>query len=239
MNCNQLKNNHVPTLQCLQREKCLGCWCQPDQDLYHEHILQKLCREMLLEKRIMKPFQCTYCTYSSNYKHDLTRHLKRHGIYENDVSQHQKLEKRIMKPFQCTYCNYSSNYNHNLTRHLKRHGIYENDVTQHQKLEKRNMKPFQCTYCTYSSKNNHFLVRHLLQTHGICVWWWCAKHIILIDIFFEFLNIYLIIKNILFVWERERENRREREKRRERAKEREREREKESKREVKERERER
>ena len=181
MNCNQLKNNHVPTLQCLQREKCLGCWCQPDQDLYHEHILQKLCREMLLEKRIMKPFQCTYCTYSSNYKHDLTRHLKRHGIYENDVSQHQKLEKR-------------------------------------------NMKPFQCTYCTYSSKNNHFLVRHLLQTHGICVWWWCAKHIILIDIFFEFLNIYLIIKNILFVWERERERTGERERNEEREQKRERER---------------
>ena len=32
--------------------KCLGCWCRPDQDLCHGHILQKLCREKLLEKRM-------------------------------------------------------------------------------------------------------------------------------------------------------------------------------------------
>ena len=28
----------------------------------------------------MKPFACNYCEYSSNYKHDLKRHLKRHNI---------------------------------------------------------------------------------------------------------------------------------------------------------------
>lgn len=38
----------------------------------------------------MKPFQCTYCAYSSNYKHDLKRHLKRHGIDSDNVSQFQQ-----------------------------------------------------------------------------------------------------------------------------------------------------
>ena len=38
----------------------------------------------------MGPFQCTYCAYSSNYNHNLTRHLKRHGIYGESVSQYQQ-----------------------------------------------------------------------------------------------------------------------------------------------------
>ena len=41
----------------------------------------------------MKPFACTYCEYSSNYAHNLKRHLLRHGLQQSNLKD-QRVEEQ-------------------------------------------------------------------------------------------------------------------------------------------------
>lgn len=83
------------------------------------------------EDGVKKDYNCEYCSYSTNRRSDLVRHIRRH-TGEN--------------LFNCPKCDYSTARKSDLRRHLLLHA---------------GEKPFKCGVCNYTTSRKTVLLKHM------------------------------------------------------------------------------
>uniref|UniRef100_A0A1E1WNY7 C2H2-type domain-containing protein n=1 Tax=Pectinophora gossypiella TaxID=13191 RepID=A0A1E1WNY7_PECGO len=86
-------------------------------------------------------FSCDLCSYTTNYKWNLSSHKRKH-----------KLEKQ----YKCRHCHYESAYRHNYLKHCKTHddkAAFESEV-------------FSCDKCPFQTKYKGHIQRHLAKIHN-------------------------------------------------------------------------
>ncbi|KAJ6220842.1 hypothetical protein RDWZM_006654 [Blomia tropicalis] len=131
---------------------------------------------------------CTYCSYTSNKRYLLSRHLKSHsedrphkcGICERGFKTLASLQNHVnthtgVRPHQCKFCDAAFTTSGELVRHIryrhtheKPHRCKECDYASVELSKlKRHMRchtgerPYQCSHCTYASPDTYKLKRHL------------------------------------------------------------------------------
>uniref|UniRef100_A0A1A9ZWH4 C2H2-type domain-containing protein n=1 Tax=Glossina pallidipes TaxID=7398 RepID=A0A1A9ZWH4_GLOPL len=136
-------------------------------------------------------YKCTHCTYTTNKKFLMSRHMKSHSddrpykcsICEKGFKTSASLVNHVnfhlgKKPHGCTYCDKAFTTSGELVRHVRyRHtGVKPHKCTEcdYSSVEmsklKRHMRchtgerPYQCPHCTYASPDSFKLKRHL-RTH--------------------------------------------------------------------------
>uniref|UniRef100_A0A1A9W4J7 C2H2-type domain-containing protein n=1 Tax=Glossina brevipalpis TaxID=37001 RepID=A0A1A9W4J7_9MUSC len=156
--------------------------------------------EMATTEAFLKPldaaanadlYKCTHCTYTTNKKFLMSRHMKSHSddrpykcsICEKGFKTSASLVNHVnfhlgKKPHGCTYCDKAFTTSGELVRHVRyRHtGVKPHKCTEcdYSSVEmsklKRHMRchtgerPYQCPHCTYASPDSFKLKRHL-RTH--------------------------------------------------------------------------
>lgn len=139
-------------------------------------------------------YQCNYCSYTSNKRYLLSRHMKSHseerphkcGICERGFKTMASLNNHVnthtgVKPHSCKYCDSAFTTSGELVRHVryrhtheKPHRCTECDYASVELSKlKRHMRchtgerPYQCQHCTYASPDTYKLKRHLrIHTGG-------------------------------------------------------------------------
>lgn len=133
-------------------------------------------------------YQCNYCSYTSNKRYLLSRHMKSHsedrphkcGICERGFKTMASLNNHVnthtgVKPHACKYCDSAFTTSGELVRHVryrhtheKPHRCTECDYASVELSKlKRHLRchtgerPYQCQHCTYASPDTYKLKRHL------------------------------------------------------------------------------
>ncbi len=126
-----------------------------------------------------KPYKCTICKFSSEYKDSLASHIGTHtgekpykcGLCEYETRYRSALYRHIWnkhpdtKPFQCTVCGQSFVKQTQLRWHLRHH-----TDEHHNMYLSSHPKPcvgYRCTLCKYSSKHKGNMAKHIRIHTGV------------------------------------------------------------------------
>ncbi len=126
-------------------------------------------------KTVDKPYKCTLCENSCNWKANMRQHIRRHtgekpykcvlcdyaARQQSALITHTKTKHPGIKPlhvqgttvdkaYKCTVCGYSCNWKSNMVQHTLRH---------------TGEKPCKCVLCDYSARQQSQLITHMKTKH--------------------------------------------------------------------------